>query len=70
MADFEKEHGFPPIKGMDVLRPSVSWNAVGMTLWKKDRMGLGPTHPEVTPWADRVPVQERIGKSILLWHFR
>ena len=69
IADFEKEHGFPPIHGMDVLRPSHGWNAVGMALWKKDRMGLGKTHPEVTPWADRIPPQERIGKSILLWYF-
>jgi hypothetical protein len=69
VADFEKEHGFPPIRPMDVVRPSAGWNAVGIALWKKDRMGLGPTHPEITPWADLAPVQERVGKSILLWYF-
>ena len=70
VADFENEHGFPPIKGMDVLRPSVGWNAVEVGLWKRDRLGLGLRHPEVTPWPDRIPPQERVGKSILLWYFR
>ena len=70
VADLEKEHGFPPIKDVDVLRPSVGWNAVEVGLWKRDRMGLGLRHPEVTPWPDRLPPQERVGKSILLWYFR
>ena len=69
VADLEKEHGFPPIKDVDVLRPSVGWNAVEVGLWKRDRMGLGLRHPEVTPWPDRIPPQERVGKSIYLWYF-
>jgi hypothetical protein len=70
VADLEKEHGFPPIKDVDVLRPSVGWNAVEVGLWKRDRMGLGLRHPEVTPWPDRIPPQEKVGKSIYLWYFQ
>jgi 4-amino-4-deoxy-L-arabinose transferase-like glycosyltransferase len=69
LAHLEKEHGFPPIHEMDLLNPSPGWNAVSLTNWKIARLGLWSSHPDVTLWPDRVPQQERIGKSILLWYF-
>jgi hypothetical protein len=40
--------------------PSPGWNAVSITIWKV----FG--YPK---WADAIPPQRRIGKSILLWYF-
>jgi hypothetical protein len=40
--------------------PSPGWNAVSITIWKV----FG--YPS---WADRIPPQRRIGRSILLWYF-
>jgi len=40
--------------------PSPGWNAVSVTIWKV--FGF----PE---WANRVPEQRRIGRSILVWYF-
>jgi len=40
--------------------PSPGWNAVSVTIWKV--FGF-------PSWADRMPEQRRIGKSILLWYF-
>ena len=68
-ADLQKEHGFPLVLRSDVPSPSPGWNAVSLTEWKRSRMGLYETHPEVTPWPDKFTPQERIGKSILLWYF-
>ena len=68
-ADLQKEHGFPLVIRSDVPRPSPGWNAVSVTVWKEFRMWLFDTHPEVTPWPDTIPPQERVGKSILLWYF-
>ena len=68
-ADLEGEHGFPPhIAGYPNV-PSHGWNAIGKTYWKEYRLGLFDTHLEVTPWPDRVPEQEQVGKSILLYYF-
>jgi len=64
-----EQHGFPKVQGMDVQQPSHGWNAIGATCWKELRSGLGERYPEVTPWTDRIPPQERVGKSILLWYF-
>jgi hypothetical protein len=69
LADLEKEHGFPPIHEMDLLNPLPGWNAVDITYDKIGRLGLWNSNPSVVPWPDRIPPQERIGKSILLWYF-
>jgi hypothetical protein len=69
LADLEKEHGFPPIHEMDLLNPSPGWNAVDLTNDKVARLGLWNSYPDVVPWPDRIPPQERVGKSILLWYF-
>ena len=70
VADLEREHGFPPIRGkVDVLNPSPGWNAVEVTGWKETRMGLGDRYPKAILWPDRIQPLERIGKSILLYYF-
>jgi hypothetical protein len=51
---------FPRILPVDPDRPAVGWNAVSITAWKI----FG-----VPKWADRIPPQERVGRSILLWRF-
>ena len=65
----EKQLGFPPVKGMDVQRPSPGWNLVGVTVWKELRMALGDKYPEAVLWPDRVPPLERVGKGMLLYYF-
>jgi hypothetical protein len=46
------------------------WNAVNLTVLKRNRLGLQDSHPEYSPWPDRVVTPgERIGKGILLWYF-
>jgi hypothetical protein len=50
---------FPRILPMDSERPGKGWNAVSVSTWKI----FG-----VPQWADRIPPQERVGRSILLWH--
>ncbi len=60
VGDWEKEHGFPRIHMMNQNAPSVGFNALGVSLWKESRLVL---------WPDRIPAQERVGKSILLWYF-
>ncbi len=60
VGDWEKEHGFPHIHQMDRDRPSVGWNAIGVGLWKITRLVV---------WPDRIPPQERVGKTMLLWYF-
>lgn len=51
---------FPPMLHGDVAHPSPGWNAVSVTTWK---IFGAPAWPGV------VPLQERIGRSILLWYF-
>jgi hypothetical protein len=51
---------FPRMLAMDSLRPAEGWNAVSVSTWKI----FG-----VPQWAARLPAQERVGRSILLWHF-
>jgi hypothetical protein len=62
--------GLPPMQTrIDALNPLPGWNAVSLTIWKEDRLGL-MRHPEYSPWPDRVTAPgERIGKGILLWYF-
>jgi hypothetical protein len=68
-ADLEGQHGFPHLSAGYPNVPLHGWNAIGKTYWKEYRLGLFDTHPEVNPWPDRVPEQERVGKSILLYYF-
>ena len=69
LAEFEKEHGFPPIDmHMDVLNPSPGWNAVSLTVLKQRRLGLWDGYPGVTVWPDRIKPTEKVGKSIWLWY--
>lgn len=51
---------FPRILPVGPDRPSHGWNAVSITGWKI----FG-----VPKWADGMPPQERVGRSILLWRF-
>ena len=51
---------FPRILPVDSDYPASGWNAVSISVWKI----FG-----VPKWAGRVPRQERIGRSILLWYF-
>jgi hypothetical protein len=53
-------HPLPPMSAGETDHPSPGWNAVSITIWKV----FG--YPA---WADRVPEQQRIGKSILVWYF-
>jgi 4-amino-4-deoxy-L-arabinose transferase-like glycosyltransferase len=70
LADLEKEHGFPPVRPMDLLRPSPGWNLVSFTLWKQAQFRL--IHVKggsaFRPWPDRYPPGERVGKSMMLWY--
>jgi hypothetical protein len=78
VADLEGEFGFPPVKGFRPAVPDPGWNAVGVSKWKAERLGLENGYMDVPLWPDRlmemqgqpgVPQPERIGKSILLWYF-
>jgi hypothetical protein len=68
IAHLEMVHGFPPIKPLDARGPSPGWNAVSLTMLKLDRLGMRG-HPEITPWPELVPQQERVGKGVLLYYF-
>jgi len=68
IAHLEAVHGFPPIKELDPRAPLPGWNAVSLTMLKLDRLGY-KGHPELTPWPELVPQQERVGKGVLLYYF-
>ncbi len=51
---------FPRILPVDSSHPAPGWNAVSVSAWKV----FG-----VPQWANSIPPQERVGRSILLWHF-
>ena len=53
-------HEMIPMLPGETDHPSPGWNAVSVTIWKV----FG--YPQ---WADRIPPQRRIGRSILLWYF-
>jgi hypothetical protein len=50
---------FPRILPVDADHPAPGWNVVSVSTWKI----FG-----VPQWANRMPPQERVGRSILLWH--
>lgn len=68
IAHLEAVHGFPPIKQLDPREPLPGWNAVSLTMLKLDRLGW-KGHPELIPWPELVPQQERVGKGVLLYYF-
>ena len=51
---------FPRMLPVDPDHPAAGWNAVSVSAWKV----FG-----VPKWAGRIPPQERVGRSILLWRF-
>ena len=53
-------HPMLPMNPGSTEQPSPGWNAVSITVWKV----FG--YPA---WADRIPAQYRVGKSILVWNF-
>jgi 4-amino-4-deoxy-L-arabinose transferase-like glycosyltransferase len=69
IADLEHEHGFPPIREMDLANPSPGWNAVSLTSLKVARLGLWNTYPQLRLWPEYVQPTERVGKGVLLWYF-
>jgi hypothetical protein len=78
VADLPGEFGFPPVRGFRPAVPDPGWNAVSVSKWKEERLGLGDSYMDVPLWPDRlmemqgqpnVPGPERIGKGILLWYF-
>jgi 4-amino-4-deoxy-L-arabinose transferase-like glycosyltransferase len=69
IADLERQHGFPPIREMDLAHPSPGWNAVSLTYLKWARLGLWNAYPQLRLWPDYIPPAERVGKGVLLWYF-
>jgi len=69
VAHLERAHGFPPIQPNDPRAPAPGWNAVSVTMLKLNRLGLDPAS-KVQLWPESVKPQERVGRSILLYHFQ
>jgi hypothetical protein len=61
-------HGFPPHQQNDAGAPAPGWNAVQMTHWKLNRMGLPLDDPNGRTWPDILRPTERVGRSILLYY--
>ena len=61
-------HGFPPHQQNDADAPAPGWNAVQVTHWKLNRMGLPVDDPNGRTWPDVVKPAERVGRSILLYY--
>ncbi len=61
-------HGFPPHQQNDADAPAPGWNAVQVTHWKLNRMGLPSDDPNGSTWPDVVKPTERVGRSILLYY--
>jgi 4-amino-4-deoxy-L-arabinose transferase-like glycosyltransferase len=69
IADLEHQHGFPPIREMDLANPSPGWNAVSLTYLKVARLGLWNSYPQLQLWPEYTTPTERVGKGVLLWYF-
>jgi 4-amino-4-deoxy-L-arabinose transferase-like glycosyltransferase len=67
-AQFEAEHGFPITYQVVPTMPGPGWNAISVTPWKLSRLGTRMMG-NVPLWPDRYKPAERVGKSILLYHF-
>ncbi|HTC34135.1 MAG TPA: glycosyltransferase family 39 protein [Bryobacteraceae bacterium] len=59
--------GFPPHQQNDADAPAPGWNAVQVTHWKLNRIGLAMNDHGQT-WPDVVKPTERVGRSILLYY--
>jgi hypothetical protein len=66
--DLQDEHEFPPIHPLDPRGPAHGWNAGSLTILKLWRMGFFKSDPTRELWTDRIPLTERVGKSVLLWY--
>jgi 4-amino-4-deoxy-L-arabinose transferase-like glycosyltransferase len=60
--------GFPPHQQNLPDAPAPGWNAVELTEWKLNRMGLLLDEPGEGTWPDIVKPTERVGRSILLYY--
>lgn len=67
--DLESQLGFPPHTPIHPASPAPGWNAVELTFWKSYRLGLIDRFPDGVLWPDRVPRQQLVGKSVLLYYF-
>jgi len=61
-------HGFPPHQLSTPDAPAPGWNAVQLSEWKLNRMGLLLDDPGEGTWPDIVRPTERVGRSILLYY--
>jgi 4-amino-4-deoxy-L-arabinose transferase-like glycosyltransferase len=61
--------GLPPFEWNHPTKPSPGWNAVSLSNWKVNRLGLEDRFPEVVLWPDKFQPVERVGKGILLYYF-
>jgi hypothetical protein len=70
----------PLVPGADVLglpllqwnlptKPRLGWNAVSITYWKLNRLGLEDRYPKIPLWPDQFKPAERVGQGILLYYF-
>ena len=71
-ADFHQQPGFANIEvntEMPILNPAPGWNAMSVTMWKKSMRYSAFSTQGAPFWGNRIPPLERVGQSILLWHF-
>jgi hypothetical protein len=69
VADYEEEHGFPPVYVSTIETPMPGWNATTWTVAKSWRFGYFNRPLPVVPWPERFPPKEIVGKTVLLWYF-
>ncbi|MCU1272909.1 MAG: glycosyl transferase, family 39 [Bryobacterales bacterium] len=60
--------GLPPWRWSAIDAPFPGWNAVQLTEWKLNRMGLRMQEPGTRVWPDFMKPTERVGTSILLYY--
>jgi len=60
--------GLPKMSPISPLRPSPGYNAISPTYAIAFQYGLYHKHPDIRPWYDQVPPQEKIG-TLLLYYF-
>jgi hypothetical protein len=61
--------GLPPLTPTDFLHPSPGWNAIDLTALEFMAATARIRYPQLRLWPELIPPTERIGKSILLFHF-
>jgi Dolichyl-phosphate-mannose-protein mannosyltransferase len=61
-------HGLPPHQQSEPDAPAPGWNAVELTQWKLNRMGLPFGNFKGQTWPDLIKPTERVGRSILLYY--